>query len=99
MIRASVIGFLFLVVGLVLIGLGAAPAVLGILATPHVRGDVDLTVLGIGIFLAIFGAWLVPSSGAGVAFSQIVLASGPLLDRVPGLSRVGDPKPPTGGPS
>jgi hypothetical protein len=28
-----------------------------------------------------------------------VLASGPLLDRVPGLSRVGDPKPPVGGPS
>jgi hypothetical protein len=99
--RQFALGLVFLCVGLVLVALAVSPVVLGLLATPRGHGDVSLPFLGVGVFLAIFGAYLIPSSGAPGAFTAIVVASGPILNRVPGLSRVDDPKPqpPAGGAS
>lgn len=91
--RQFALGLVFLAVGLVLIALAVSPVIIGLLETPRTHGDVSLPFLGLGVLVAVFGAWIIPSSGAPAAFTQIVVASGPLLNRVPGLSRVDDPKP------
>lgn len=93
MSRQTFLGWLFLVLGVLLILLAVSPIVVGLLATPRGHGDVSLPFLGFGVGLAIFGAWLLPSSGAPAAVTQIIAVSGPLLNRVPGLSRIGDPTP------
>jgi hypothetical protein len=95
--RQLALGLLFLTVGLLLIGLAVSPFLIGLMATPRVHVDVTaltLVFLGIGLFVAIFGALLIPFSGTAPAIKELVVVAGPVLDRIPGVSRVGDPKPP-----
>lgn len=91
MSRQTFLGYLFLLLG-VLAFLGAlAPVAIGLLSHPRVHGDASISVLTIGFVVALFGAWLLPSSGAPAAGAQMVAVIGPYVPRIPGLSRVGDP--------
>lgn len=93
MSRQTALGYLFLAIGLGLIALATAPTVLGLRAHPPVHVDVPLALLGFGVALAVFGAWLLPESGAPAAVTGFVGVVGPYVPRIPGLSRVSDPKP------
>lgn len=99
-LRQNLLGYLFLALGLALIGLAGAPIVValrGHVAPPPVTMTF-LIFVAIGIAVALFGAWLLPSSGVGSAAQGFVAVFGPYLPRVPGLSRIGDPKPPAAAP-
>lgn len=91
--RQTFLGWLFLGLGVLAFLLALSPMVLGLLATPRVHGDVSVPFLLVGFVVALFGAWLLPSSGAPAASAQMVAVIGPYLPRIPGRSRVGDPKP------
>lgn len=91
--RQFLIGFLFLVIGVLLILLAVSPVIIGLLSKPRVHGDVSLAFLAIGVSVAVFGAWLVPSSGAGPVVQQIITVAGPYIPRIGG-SRAGDPPQP-----
>lgn len=97
MSRQTFLGWLFLVVGLLLIALAGAPIVVALRthAPPPPVTTLFLGFLCIGIVVAVFGAYLLPSSGAPVAVSQIIAVVGPYLPsvRIPGVSRAGDPTP------
>lgn len=92
--QQTFLGYLFLAIGVALIALAIVPTVLGLRAHPTVHVDVPLVLLGIGIGVAVGGAWLIPNSGAGPVVTQVVAVVGPYLPRIPGLSRVGDPPAP-----
>lgn len=94
--RQTLLGYVFLLLGLLIVLLAGAPILIALRAhtAPPPVTVLFLVFLLIGILVAIFGAWLVPNSGTSTAFTQFVVAAGPLLNRIPGLSRVGDPKPP-----
>ncbi len=86
---AGRIGLLFVVLGIVIVGLSLDIMYrVGLTTAP-------IIVLAIGLFVAILGAVAIPNSGMVEAGKSTTIIVGPLLDRVPGLSRVGDPKPPT----
>jgi hypothetical protein len=99
--RQTFLGWFFLLLGIALIALAAAPIVAALRAhaPPPPVTMLFLGFLLIGIVVAIFGAWLLPSSGAPVAVTQMVAVVGPWIPRVPGLSRVGDPAPTADPPS
>lgn len=75
----TLIGVVFLLVGLGLVGLAVAPVIIGMLEVPHVHADVSLTVLFVGLATAIFGALLIPDAGAKSALTVIVATAGPYL--------------------
>ena len=84
--RRTTIGVLFIVLGLVIIGAALYPVVYRVLP--------NVWILGLGVVVAILGGIILPSSGTGPALERLVVLAGPWIPRVPGLSRVGDPKPP-----
>lgn len=96
MSRQTFLGWLFLALGLALIGLAGAPIVAALRAhtPPPPVTMVFVGFLGLGIGVALFGAWLLPNSGVGPVATQVIAVVGPYVPRIPGLSRVGDPKPP-----
>lgn len=95
--RQTFLGWLFLFVGLALIVLAGAPIVVALRAhtAPPPVTMLFLVFLVIGILVALLGAWLLPESGAPAAVTQIIAVGTPILNRLPGLSRVGDPTPKT----
>lgn len=98
--RQTIMGWLFLALGLALIALAGAPIIVALrthTAAPPVTTGF-LVFLGIGVSVAVFGAWLLPSSGVGPVATQVIAVVGPYIPRLPGLSRVGDPKPPAPDP-
>lgn len=98
MTRQTLLGLLFLLVGLAIVATVLAPVVAAVVAkTPAPAISLSLLVIGIG--LALFGALLVPSSGVGPAMTQLtVVLSNTSLPFVGGR-RAGDaPAPPTGPP-
>jgi hypothetical protein len=91
--RQTILGVLFIIVGLALLVLVCAPVVIAIhahAALPSLSFSLVLTGLG----TALFGAWLLPSSGVGGTAASILVVAGPYIPRIPGISRVGDPVPP-----
>lgn len=82
---ATSLGLVFLLVGLALIGV----AVLPVVPAPH-TAHVALTPLFIGVAFSIFGALLIPSSGAQTALTVIVTTAAPYIPRFGG-QRAGDP--------
>lgn len=95
MTRQTFLGWLFLGLGVLAFLAALSPVVVGWLSHPRVHGDVAITVLLAGFVVALFGAWLLPSSGAPVAGAQMIAVIGPYVPRIPGLSRVGDSPPPS----
>lgn len=95
--RATAIGATFLVVGLLLVALAVLPVVLAALQHPPVHADVSLWFLGIGLGVAILGAWMIPSSGAPAAVTQLVVAIGNTNLPIIGGRRRDDPKAPPPG--
>ena len=80
--RQTILGVLFLIVGLALIVLAALPAIQ--------RQPVSFAFLALAVAVAVFGAWLLPSSGAPAAVQQIITVVGPYVPRLGG-ARAGDP--------
>lgn len=91
--QQAFLGYLFLAVGLVLLVLSVLPLVMGMLATPRGHADPLYLLAFLGIAIAVFGAWLIPSSNAGPVVQQFVTVVGPWIPRIPGLGRASDPKP------
>jgi hypothetical protein len=97
MSRQTFLGWLFLGLGLLLVALAGAPIVVALRthAPPPPLTMLFLVFLAFGIGLAVFGAWLLPSSGVPAAGASFIAVIGPYLPsvRIPGVSRVDDPKP------
>lgn len=86
--RQTFLGWLFLLVGLALTALAVLPAT-------H-RQPVSFAFVALGVGVALFGAYLLPSSGAPVAVQQIITVLGPYVPLIGGR-RASDP-PKDGGP-
>jgi len=75
MTRQLLLGIVFLVLGILIMLVMLFPmAMLAAHGTPITITVLALTLLAIGIGVALFGAWLIPSSGAPVAFQQLTVA-------------------------
>lgn len=95
--RQTAIGIVFLGLGLFLIGTAVAPVVIGMLEHPVTHADVTLSVLFVGLAVSLFGALLIPFSGAAPALQVFVTLAAPYIPKLGG-NRAGDPPaPPTGG--
>lgn len=75
MTRQTLLGALFLLVGLAIIAVVLAPVVVAVLAKAPAPA-ISVFLLTIGIGLAVFGAWLIPSSGVGATVTQVTVALG-----------------------
>lgn len=82
--RQTLVGSLFLIVGLAIIGAGLYPA----LAHPPLPVSIWLVLVGVGV--AVFGALIIPSVGAGDALKVLVLNFGSYIPVIGGR-RSGDP--------
>ena len=81
--RQSALGLLFLLVGIALLFVVCAPVVVAIKAHVPVPGlSFSLVLTGLGT--ALFGAWLLPSSGVGATTVNILSVAGPYLPSLPG---------------
>lgn len=89
-VAGSVMGVLFLAVGLALVGV----VVLPVLPAPH-SAHVALTPLLVGVGLAVFGALLVDATETRTALTVIVTTAAPYL---PWSRRKDDPAPPAAPP-
>jgi hypothetical protein len=87
--RQTVLGALFIVIGIAVVGAAIVPAF------AHPPQPLSLWILLAGLGVLVFGAWLIPSSGAGQTFNQIVVSLGntslPFVGGKPGGQRAGDP--------
>lgn len=92
--QQTFLGYLFLVVGLALIAIAAAPTIMGMRAHPVAHVDVPLRLAGLGVAVSILGAWLIPNSGAGPVVERIVVVAGPILGRIPGFRPASPPEAP-----
>jgi len=81
--RQTVLGFLFLIVGLALLLVVCAPVVVAIRGHAPVPG-LSLWLVLTGLGTALFGAWLLPSSGVGDTTVNILAVAGPYLPSFPG---------------
>lgn len=85
------IGILFLLLGIVIIAAALAPVI------QHPPAAIAVPILVAGIVVAIFGALIVPSSGAGPALAKIVVVVGPYMPFAGPGRRAGEadgPSPP-----
>ncbi len=78
MTRQTILGFLFIVVGLGLLGIECAPIVVAIKAHGKVP-DLSLSLVIAGLGTTVFGAWLLPSSGVGATTINILSVAGPYI--------------------
>lgn len=87
MTRQTLLGLLFLLIGLAIIAVVLAPVVLAIKA--HTApADLSVMQLVIGLAVTVFGAIVIPSSGAAPAIQNIlVLASTTNLPFIGGAAR------------
>lgn len=85
--RQTAVGSLFLLVGLVIIGAGLYPAI----AKPPQTVSIVLVLIGVGV--AVFGALLIPSVGAGEALHVFFVNVAGYIP-IPGGRRSGDPPAP-----
>lgn len=69
----TVVGLIFLALGLVLVGVVLAPAVAALRAHAP-AATIALVPLCVGIGVAVFGALVIPSSGAGQAVKDLLAA-------------------------
>ena len=88
--RQTALGLVFLVVGFALVALATLPAVLGVFAHPPRPAVVSLWILYTGLAVAVFGALLIPSSGAETALTVFGATVGSYLPKFGG-KRAGDP--------
>lgn len=66
----TVLGWLFVVIGLVILAISLGPAVYALqVHGPHV--DPSYRLLGIGLGVTFFGAWLLPSSHVGTTVREV----------------------------
>ena len=66
----TAIGWLFVVIGLVILLVALGPALYALRTHgPHV--DPSLTLLAVGMAVTVFGAWLLPSSHVGTTVREV----------------------------
>ena len=66
----TVLGWLFVLLGLVILAIALGPAVYALrMHGPHV--DPSYRLLGIGLSVTFFGAWLLPSSHVGTTVREV----------------------------
>jgi hypothetical protein len=88
--RQTLLGLLFLLIGVVVIGAAVFPVL--------AHQPIAIWPLVAGIALSVFGAWLIPSSGAGPVVNQIIVTLGNTNLPFLGGRRAGDnPSPPKDG--
>lgn len=75
MTRQTLLGALFLLVGLAIVAVVLAPVVVAVIGKSPAP-TISVFLLTIGIGLAVFGAWLIPSSGVGQTVTQVTVALG-----------------------
>lgn len=83
--KQTLLGLVFLIAGLVVL-------LLALTATP-----ISVTLVLIGVGVAVFGAILIPSSGAAPALQSIFVVISPYIPRIGG-QRAGDPPAPPPAP-
>lgn len=76
--RQTILGVLFICIGLAILALVGAPIVIAIKAHAALP-NVSITLLGTGLGTALFGAWLLPSSGVGATTVNILSVAGPYI--------------------
>ena len=72
----TAVGLVFLLLGLFLISIACGPATLALLEHPPRAVTIPLLPLSIGIVLAVFGALIIPASGADVAATKLTVILG-----------------------
>ena len=78
MTRQTILGVLFICIGLAILALVGAP--IGIAIKAHAAlPNVSITLLATGLGTALFGAWLLPSSGVGATTVNILAVAGPYI--------------------
>ena len=76
--RQTILGLLFMFVGFALLVVVCAPVVVAILGHTALPGlSFALVLTGLGT--ALFGAWLLPSSGVGATTVNILAVAGPYI--------------------
>jgi hypothetical protein len=83
--RQTMLGALFLIIGVAVVLASIIPAF------AHPPLPLVLWPLLAGLGVTVFGAWLIPSSGAGQTFNQIVVSLGNTSLPFVGGRRAGDP--------
>lgn len=78
MTRQTILGVLFICIGLAILALVGAPIVIAIRAHTTLPG-LSLSMLLTGLGTALFGAWLLPSSGVGATTVNILSVAGPYI--------------------
>lgn len=76
-LRQTIVGILFLALGLLLVGLAVAPAVIGMIE--HAHADVTLWLLGVGLVVAIYGALLIIPKEARGALGTLGSTAAPYV--------------------
>ena len=78
MSRPTIIGILFLLIGLAIVAVVLAPVFVAIKAhAPFAAPSVTLLIIGLAVL--VFGALLIPFSGAGGAASSLLVIAGPYI--------------------
>ena len=78
MTRQTILGVLFICIGLAILALVGAPIVIAIKAHSALP-DVSIKLLITGLATSLFGAWLLPSSGVGATTVNILAVAGPFI--------------------
>lgn len=73
--RQTLLGLLFLCVGLAIVAVVLAPVVAAVFAKQPAP-PISVFLLCVGIGVALFGAWEIPSSGIGTTAGQVVVTLG-----------------------
>jgi hypothetical protein len=100
--KRTLLGSLFLLVGLGILAAALVPVGAALWFHQPVT-PISTPFLGFllaGVAVAVFGAWMIPNSGADVTFNQIIFALGSTsLPWVGGKRKDDPPAPPKGGAS
>jgi hypothetical protein len=95
--RQTAVGLLFILVGLALLVLVASPVIVAIRAHTALP-DLSFSLVLTGLGTALFGAWLLPSSGVSATTVNILSVAGPYIPfgRRANSGEAAPPPPPTG---
>ena len=95
--RQTILGLLFILVGLALLTVVCAPVVVAVRShAPIPSLSFSLVIAGLGT--ALFGAWLLPSSGVGATTVNILAVAGPFIPSFGRRSNSGEQSAPKDAP-
>ena len=95
MTRPTLFGLLFLLVGLAIVGAVLAPVFVAIRAHTAIV-EPSVTLLCVGLVMLVFGALLIPFSGADEGASKLLVLAGPYIPTFGRRAGSGEVPPPSG---